>query len=200
MASTKLFNNAKFAKRIKKRTVRPTSYEISERPRQIVATDLSHFHDQNCQLIVDDNYDSKYLFIRRLKEFSSQEVINVTKQIFGEQRVPERVISDNRSHYSYSLFQAFSRYPHSNKMAERCLQSVESVMKKAAHCNRDINMVLPCLRATQINYFIPLPDELMYNRKPVSNIPVKCTNHQANKNQIGNRLYQTQSTQTLYHD
>ena len=84
MTLPKLFDNAAFAKRIKKEQhVKPLlQHEIPVRPWQIVATDLFHFHNQNYILTVD--YYSKYPSVCRLREFSSKEVVNVTKQIFGE--------------------------------------------------------------------------------------------------------------------
>ena len=38
-------------------------------------------------LVVD--YYSKYPLMKKLKEFTSQKIINLTKQIFGEQGIPE---------------------------------------------------------------------------------------------------------------
>ena len=58
-------------------------------------------------LVVD--YYSKYPRVGKLKDFSSQEIINLTKQIFGEQGIPERLIGDNGPYYSSTLFKQFSR-------------------------------------------------------------------------------------------
>ena len=62
--------------------------EIPVQPWQIVATDIFNLNRLNYLLIVD--YYSKYPFIHKLKEFPNKEVINIIKQIFGEQGVPER--------------------------------------------------------------------------------------------------------------
>ena len=72
-------------------------HEIPVRPWQIVAADLFHFEGSNFILIVD--YYSKYPFVRKLNNFSSQDVINTMKQVFGENGIPERIISDNGAHY-----------------------------------------------------------------------------------------------------
>ena len=81
--------------------------EISVRPWQIIATDLFQVGRSHYMLVVD--YYSKYLLVRKLKDFSSQEIINLTKQIFGEQGIPERLICDNCLHFSSTLFKQFSR-------------------------------------------------------------------------------------------
>lgn len=50
-------------------------HEIPVRPWQIVATDIFNLNRHNYLLIVD--YYSKYPFIRKLREFSSKEVIDL---------------------------------------------------------------------------------------------------------------------------
>ena len=83
------------------------SHEIPVRPWQIVATDIFTLNRHNYLLIVD--YNSKYPFIRELREFSSKEVIHIIKQIFAEQEVPERLISDNGPHFSSHQFKEFAK-------------------------------------------------------------------------------------------
>ena len=193
----------------KKELLKP--YEISVRPWQLVATDLFQFGISHYTLVVD--YYSKYPLVRKFKDFSTQEIINFTKQIFGEQGIPERSISDNGPHYSSILFKQFSRewgfehytssprYPQSNGLSERCVQAIKSAMqKKAALSNRDLDMVLLCLRSTPINHVIPSPGELLFNRKLVGNLPVKCPNNATKKEKIATHLYQRQSYQKSQHD
>ena len=170
------------------------------RPWQIVITDLFQFGRSHYMLVVD--YYSKYPLVRKLKDFSSQEIINLSKQIFGEQGIPGRLISDNGPHYSSTLFKQFSRewgfeyytsspsYPQSNGLAERCVQAIKSAMQKATSSNRNLDMMLLCLRSTPIDHVIPSPGELLYNRKLVGNLPVKCPNNASQKEKIATRLYQ----------
>ena len=124
-------------------------HEIPVRPWQIVATDIFNLNRHNYLLIVD--YYSKYPFICKLREFSSKEVTDI-KQIFAEQGVPERLISDNGPHFSSQQFKEFAKgwdfehitsslkYPQSNGMAEQCIQTVKAAMKKAILGNWDIDM------------------------------------------------------------
>ena len=185
-------------------------HEIPAWPWQIIATDIFSLNGINYLLLVD--YYSKYPFIRRLREFSSKEVIGFIKQIFAEQGIPERLISDNGPHFSSQHFREFARawdfghitssprYPQSNGMAERCVQTVKAATKKAEISSRDINMTLLCLRSTPIDPIIPSPGELLFNRKLVSNLPTKCTNQNFRKGEIQDRLLQRQLTQKRQYD
>lgn len=107
-------------------------HEIPVRPWQIVATDLFHFDGSNFILIVD--YYLKYPFVWKLNNFSSQEVIDMTKKVFGKQGVLERVISDNscitiqlhlislQKSWRFDHRTSPLKYPQSNGIAEHCMQ------------------------------------------------------------------------------
>ena len=72
-------------------------------------------------------------------------------------------------------------------------------MQKAASSNRNLDMVLLCLRSTPINHVIPSPDELLFNRKLVGNLPVKLPNNVTQKEKIATLLCQRQSYQKSQH-
>ena len=185
-------------------------HEIPVWPWQIVATDIFNLNRHNYLLIVD--YNTKYPFIRKLREFSSKEVIDIIKQIFAEQRVPERLISDNRPHFSSQQFKEFTngwdyehitsslKYPQSNGIAERWIQTIKGAMKKAILGNQDIDMSLLCLRSTPMDHVIPSPGELLFNWKLVSNLPKKCTNKNAWKEEIQECLLYRLLLQKKQHD
>ena len=82
-------------------------HEVPVKPWQIEAIDLFRFDRSNFILSVD--YYSKYLFVQRLYAFSNQEVINKTKQIFWEQGVTKRMISDHGPHYNSTVYKQFSK-------------------------------------------------------------------------------------------
>ena len=163
-----------------------------------MATDIFNLNRHNYLLIVD--YYSKYPFIGKLREFSSKEVIDIIKQLFAEQGVPEGLICDNGPHFSSQQFKEFAKewdlehitsspkYPQSNSMAERCIQTIKGAMKKAILGDRDIDMSLLCLRSTPTDHIIPSPGELLFNRKLVSNLSIKCTNKNARKEENQVRL------------
>ena len=182
---------------------------LMPKPWQIVATDIFNLNRYNYLFLVDY---SKYPFIRKLREFSSKEVISIIKQIFVEQGVPEMVISNNGPHFSSQQFKEFARgwdfehitsspkYPQSNGMAERCIQTIKGAMKKAIQGNRDIDMCLLCLRSTPKDHVIPSPRELLFNRKLVSNLPTKYTDKNARKEEVQEHLLHRQLLQKKQHD
>ena len=90
--------------------------------------------------------------------------------------------------------------PQSNDQAERCVQAIKSAIKKATSSNGDLDMVLICLRSTPIDYTIPSPGELLFNRKLIENLPVKCLNNLALKEKIAILLYQRQPDKISQHD
>ena len=159
-----------------------------------MATDIFNPKGHNYLFIVD--FYTKYPFILKLREFSSQEVISLTKQIFAKQGILERFISDNGLHFSSHCFKEFAklwdfecitlspRYPQMNGMSEWFIQTVKLAMKKAMLSNQDIDMSLLCLWSTPIDHIIPSPEELLYNWKLVCNFPAKCTNNNAWKEKI----------------
>ena len=185
-------------------------HEIPVRPWQIVAIDIFNLNRHNYLLIVDCY--PKYPFIRKLREFSSKEVTNIIKQIFAEQRVPERLISYNRPYFSSQQFKEFAKgldfehitsspkYSQSNGIAERCIHTIKGAMKKAILGNWGIDMNLLCLRSTSMDHVIPSPEELLFNRKLVSNFPTKCTIKNGRKEEIQERLLHRQLLQKKQHD
>ena len=63
-----------------------TPQEIPVRPWQIVVTYLFQVNGYHYMLVVD--YFSKYPLVKKLKEFSSQETINLSKKIFDNYNGP----------------------------------------------------------------------------------------------------------------
>ena len=81
-----------------------TPHEIPVSPWQIVATDLFQVNGSQYMLVVD-----YYVKWKKFKEFSSLGIINLTKQIFGEQGILEWEFSDNGPHCSSNLFKRFAK-------------------------------------------------------------------------------------------
>ena len=72
-------------------------------------------------------------------------------------------------------------------------------MKKAEESNADIDIALLCLRTTPIDSNLPSPAELLYSRKPNSNLPV--LDHPTPQNEaVRKRLKARQETQKEYYD
>lgn len=84
---------------------------------------------------------------------------DITKQICG------KVIGDNGPQYSSNSYKVFAKewgFEHLTQMltilAECCVQSVISAMRKAKMSNQSIIMVLLCLRSTPLDHIILSPE------------------------------------------
>jgi hypothetical protein len=69
------------------------SSEIPTRPWQVIGADLAE-HENKKYLVIQDYY-SKYPEIRKLKKTTSNDIIEVFKEIFARHGIPEVVRSDN---------------------------------------------------------------------------------------------------------
>ena len=136
-------------------------HEIPERPWQILGTDLFELDGQNYLILVD--YYSKFFEVSKISGTGSESVINVLKQNFARHGIPEKLISDNGPCYASQLFTEFAkayqfdhatsspRYPRSNGMSERAVQTVKKLLKKAKKSGNDPYLALLELRNTPID-------------------------------------------------
>ena len=115
-------------------------------------------------LLVSDYY-SKFAFDYVIQSpVTSTAVIAKLKSLFAEKGVPQRVISDNGTHFSSDTFRRFTDHqwcfddltssphdPQSNGLIERHVQTVKLTLKKVSWPRSDVQMALLVLRATPIN-------------------------------------------------
>ncbi|WP_419589125.1 DDE-type integrase/transposase/recombinase, partial [Thiolapillus sp.] len=185
-------------------------HDIPDGPWQVVASDIFHLEGNHYVIVAD--YYTKMPFIRRLSTTSSSaSVITALKQLFGEHGIPTKLVSDNGPQYDCNEFETFAanwgfqhitsspRYPQSNGFIERMIQTIKKTMKKAEESNADIDLALLCLRTTPIDSNLPSPAELLYSRKPRSNLPV--LDHPTPQNDAVRKcLKARQQTQKEYYD
>ena len=157
-------------------------HEIPQYPWQIIATDLFTWNGGNYVVVVD--YYSCYWEIVLLNSTTSMAVINKLKQVFARHGIPETVKSDNGPQYSSSEFAMFAtnwkflhvtsspRYPHSNGLVEKTVQTAKRMLEKAKRDRRDPYLALLEQRNTPIaNY--KSPAQLSMGRRLRSLLP--CT-------------------------
>ena len=150
---------------------------VPERPWSRVGMDIFELKGDNFLIAVD--YYSRWTEIRPLKSMSSKAAINSTKSIFACHGIPDVVVSDNGPQFSSIEFKEFAkdygfthatsspRYPQSNGAAERAVQTVKKMLKKAD----DPYAALLLYRATPLeNGFSP--SELLMGRKLKTKLPV----------------------------
>ena len=151
--------------------------KFPELPWQKVGTDL-FFWKNTCYLLLIDYY-SRYIELAKLANESSSEVINHTKSIFARHGIPQEVISDNGPQYSSLQYKNFAteygflhttsspRFPQSNGEAERAVQTVKSLLKKA----EDPYMAILIYRSTPLSSGFS-PAELLMSRRLRTNLPI----------------------------
>jgi hypothetical protein len=76
-----------------------------DRTWEMAATDLFHLKNNNYLLVMD--YISRFVEIAKLKNTTSQAIINHLKSIFARHIIPDSLVSDNGPQYASSVFQTF---------------------------------------------------------------------------------------------
>ena len=123
-------------------------YEVPELPWQRIAADLFQLGKDHYLLVID--YFSKYVELARLEDStSSHEVIVHLKSIMARHGIPEELVSDNGPQFTSNRFAAFAKqwefshntsspkFPSSNGQAERAIQTVKNVLRKAQESKKD---------------------------------------------------------------
>ena len=116
-------------------------------------------------LLVD--YYSGFIEVEHIQgETTSNKIIELCKSQFSQHGIPDTLISDNRPQFSSRLFQAFAdkyqfqhitsspHYPQSNGRAEKVVQTIKSLIKKATDDGQeaqDIYLALLDLRNTPVD-------------------------------------------------
>ena len=125
-------------------------------PWQKVRSDLFVWKNSHYLLIID--YFSRYIEIAKLSSESATSVITNMKSIFARHGVPQELVSDNGPQYSSKEFAKFAKeygfvhrtsspkYPQSNAEAERGVQTVKMLLKKA----QDPYLALLAYRSTPL--------------------------------------------------
>ncbi|ERL87118.1 hypothetical protein D910_04518, partial [Dendroctonus ponderosae] len=132
-------------------------HEIVKRPWHKVACDLFHLYGEQYLLVVD--YYSKFFELVNLhRDLSSENIISVLKD-----GIPTIVMSDNGPEFSSIKFREFSvnwefkhiksspRYPQSNGLVERYIQTVKNTLRKSMMDKKDPFLALLDLRNTPID-------------------------------------------------
>ena len=187
-------------------------HEVATRPWEVIGTDLLTLHGYDHLLVCD--YYSKYPIVRRipLGQSTSPTIVGMLKQIFAEHGIPERIVSDNGRVYDSACFRNFTeawniehvtsspRFPQSNGLAERFVDTVKNALIKAKHSHFDPDMALLCLRTTPIDNTLPSPGELLMGRKLRGNLPIRVHNTDPARDTIRDRLEERRDSQKTYHD
>ena len=155
-------------------------HDIPAVPWYKIGTDVFHLFNRHYLLIVD--YTTNYFDISQLPDLESTTVIQHTKAIFAKYGIPKEIMSDNGPEFAAAAYNQFCsdwdiihttsspRYPQSNGLVERTIQTVKRTLKKAIRNNEDIHLALLSLKTTPLQGR-PSPAAMFFNRTPRTLLP-----------------------------
>ena len=184
-------------------------HEIPELPWYKVAMDILEFRSRSYLVVVD--YYSRFPELRILPHKSADDVIQALQSIFSVHGVPVTVMADNMPFNSQKM-QAFAaswgfeiitsspRYPRSNGMAERFVQTIKLFMKKCEDSGEDVYKSLLAYRESPVSGCSYSPAEMLFNRTIRSNLPVTTATLRPMVVDPTSQLQQRQEIQKEYYD
>ena len=157
------------------------SHDIPGTPFEKIATDLFEFEGQHYIIIVD--YYSKFIEVIQINALTSKHIISTLQETFCRFGIPAVVVSDNGPQFASKEYREFAneygftpkytspQHPQSNGQAERAIQTVKNMMKKAKGDKQNINLALLNYRNTPIAEINASPAQLLLSRRLRSKIP-----------------------------
>lgn len=143
--------------------------DLPERPWQKLGADLFTLKGKVYLLVVD--YYSRYVEVANLSLTKSADITAHLKSMFAHHGIPKVLVSDNGPQFAARSFSTFAanyefqhitsspKFPQSNGEAERAVQTVKNLLKKA----EDLYLALLAYRTTPLrNGFSPA--ELLMGR------------------------------------
>ena len=155
---------------------------IIKRPWQVLATDIFELQGKQYLLLVD--YYSKFVETVQLSNLQSNTIITHLKSIFARFGIPDVLISDNAGSYASEEFKLFSQiwqfkhvtssplYPSSNGLAERNVQTIKKLLKKAHDNGEDPYLALLNYRNSLISQESYSPAQLLMGRRLNDRLPI----------------------------
>ncbi|UYV84361.1 K02A2.6-like [Cordylochernes scorpioides] len=159
-------------------------HETGNYPFQKIGVDLFEIEGRKYLGIVD--YYTKYPEVFELRSTKAEMVIEKLKEVFARCGVPEIMMTDNGPPFQSTEMMEFAkelnvthttsspRFPQSNGMIERTIQTLKSTIIKCQQSKQDIYQALLLLRNTEHNSF-PSPAIMLYGRKQRLLLPMKTT-------------------------
>ena len=161
-------------------------HSVPRKPWQKIAADIMTFGERDYLLIVD--YFSKYVEMPILQDKTARSVIHNLKSVFSRHGIPEQLICDNMpfasrkiakfaQEWGFTITTTSPTYPQSNSLAERNVQTMKQLLRKAMHQGTDPYLALLDFRASPITGFKVSPAELLMGRKLKTKLPIALTRY-----------------------
>ncbi len=156
------------------------SWEIPDRPWQIVAQDLFKYNNKDYLVTVD--FYSDFWELDLLPDTLSHTVIEHTKQHLSRHGIPSKIITDNGPQFVSEEYEKFTtdwdiehvtsspRHSQANGKAEATVKIAKTLIKKAQRANQDIHLAILDWRNT------PNPDgkspvQMLMSRRTCTLLP-----------------------------
>ena len=184
-------------------------HDIPDGRWQKIAMDIMTYHGHDFLVVVD--YYSKYPEISQLPDKTAKSIITHTKSICGRHGIPEEIVSDNMP-FGSREFKDFARewgiktttsspsYAQSNGQAERFVQTLKGLFKKADEDGRDPYLALLEYRNTPVSGLQYTPSQMLMSRLLRSKLPTKQTLLQPKVVDAHKDLKHRQRRQKSYYD
>ena len=187
-------------------------HEVPDRPWQKVSLHLFEHEGENYLALSD--YYSKFFEVTKLSSTTSTSTIKHLKPHFARHGITEEVITDNgpqfssgelatfAKHYEFKHTTSSPRYPQSNGLARRTVQTAKSILEKAARDKKDPNLALLDFRNTPIDGIGRSPAQMLMGRRTRTLLPTspKLLKPTYNTDTIRPCLEEKQNKQKLYYD
>ena len=156
-------------------------HEVPEKPWRKIGADLFTLYGKNFLVVVD--YTSNYPEVAKLEDLPSTNTISHMKSIMARHGLPSVVVSDNGPRFSSREFRQFAmqygfkhvtsspEYPQSNGKAEKAVQIVKRLLKKAKENYEDPYLALLNYRTPPLSGSDRSPGEISMNRKLRTKLP-----------------------------
>lgn len=157
------------------------SHEMPRRPWQKLAADIMTL-DRHDYLVVAD-YFSKFPEVARLERKTAACVIMHLKSIFARHGIPNELCTDNMpfassefrqfaNDWDFKLTTSSPEYPQSNGQAERTVQTVKQLLRKAQMCGKDPYLAMLEYRAAPVAGLQYSPAQILMGRQIRGRLPV----------------------------
>ena len=186
-------------------------HEIPNRPWEKLGADYYFtFAGKDYLLVVD--YFSKYPEVVRMNSKTAEATMKEMTQIFSRHGIPNTLVADNMpfnskafkrfaKEWDFSVVTSNPKYPQSNGLVERNVQTIKNLLRKAKEGMKDEQLALLEFRNTPISGLQESPAQLLMSRRLWSALPMTPSMLQPHVNvHTKEKLKHRQTTQKNYYD
>lgn len=142
---------------------------------------MFEFHKKNYIILVD--YCLGFIEVDYIQGTTSNKIIQICKQQFARHGIPDVLVTENGPQFTSTQFRDFAmefqfthitsspHYPLSNGRAERAVQTIKNLIKKATDEKRDLYTALLDLRNTPTDSVTGSPAQRLKGRRTKTQIP-----------------------------